>query len=173
MSRRTLGLVHTFATAVVLAGSAMAQTTPPAHKQAKAAKACDAPAVDKAVLAIADSFFVRFLKGEYAEGLEGLSSVFAIGDSKRRYLADRMGELEKRLGRGGEVELLDCRRVRGTERVLTLYYATYHPLKPAFWELDFYRAPAIDKQPERWMLTSMKFETERVFDWLQRGGSCD
>jgi hypothetical protein len=121
----------------------------------------------KAWQASSDPFFAAVLKGEYASAMDGLTPVFAINDAKRAHLAERMTELDKRLGRAVSHEVLRERVLPGSQRVVAVYYATYHPLKPAVWEIVYYLAPASADTPERWMITSLRFETEQVFEWLE------
>lgn len=116
---------------------------------------------------IADPFFASVLKGEYHKGLEGLNQVFAIAEPKREYLAEQMQALEKKLGRAAAYERLGQKKLFGSQRVIAVYYATYHPLKPTIWELVYYFAPAVNGAEERWVLTSLRFETESVFETLQ------
>jgi len=135
----------------------------PAKSVAKSPTSADREARDK----IIKPFFSAVLKGEYTKGMEGLSSAFAISEGKRSYLAERMEALDKKLGRAASYQRLGERRLTGSKRLVVEYYATYHALKPAVWELTFYKAPASDTGPERWMLTSMRFETEKVMELVE------
>lgn len=142
----------------------------PSRTPAKAAKPAEKSAQDgdrDARDALAGPFFTALLRGEYASAMQGLTNVFAIGDGKRDYLAERMEALDKKLGRAVSYERLGQRRLSGSKRVVVEYYATYHPLKPVVWELSFYKAPATKETPERWMLTSLRFETEKVLEQVE------
>ena len=121
----------------------------------------------QAIEAISSPFFAKVIAGEYKAGLEGLSTVFAIGGGKQGYLADRMQQLEKKLGRAFSVRAIGLRRLPGTQEVFAVYFMSYHPLKPAIWELTFYKVPAHDKKPAKWLLTSVRFETEKIFELLE------
>lgn len=121
----------------------------------------------QALQAISAPFFDAVVAGEYPRAMEGLSPVFAISEGKRQHLAERMTELENRLGRASSHELLRERPLPGSSRVVAVYYATYHPLKPAVWEIVYYLAPASGEVAERWMVTSLRFETEQLFEWLE------
>jgi hypothetical protein len=121
----------------------------------------------KALQAMSTPFFDAVVQGEYQRAMDGLTSVFAISEGKRTHLVERMTELDKRLGRAVSYEVLRERTLPGSQRVVAVYYATYHPLKPAVWEIVYYQAPATASTPERWMITSLRFETEHVFEWLE------
>ena len=70
------------------------------------------------------------------------------------------------MGRARAFERTRVRWLAGSRRVVALYYLTYHPLKPAAWELVFYRPPGADGS-ERWQVVSVRFATERLFAWLE------
>ena len=130
----------------------------------------------QAIEAIAAPLFGSVIKGEYAQGLARLQKVYALDKAQRSYLADRMLQLEQRLGRAQKYERLSRRFLPGSTTVLRVYYMTLHPLKPALWALDFYRSPGQAErqigqkgaltaggQQAKWILTSLRIETEAPF----------
>jgi len=129
----------------------------------KVAPESDRVAIDNLV----KPFFAQVVAGEYAKAMEGLNDVFAIGDGKRGYLADQMATLEKKLGRALQYERLGQRSLKGSKRMVTVYYVTYHPLKPTVWEIVFYKPPASATAPERWYITSLRFESEKLSEMME------
>lgn len=127
-----------------------------------------APESDRAAIDnIVKPFFAQVVAGEYSKAMDGLNEVFAIGDGKRGYLADQMATLEKKLGRALQYERLGQRTLKGAKRMVTVYYVTYHPLKPAVWEIVFYKPPASATAPERWYITSLRFESEKLGEMVE------
>ncbi|MBN2360943.1 MAG: hypothetical protein JXR83_15920 [Deltaproteobacteria bacterium] len=140
----------------------------PAPAAAAADKKKGAVESDRAAIeGIVKPFFAAVLAGEYSKAMEGLTDVFAIDEGKRGYLADQMATLEKKLGRAVQYERLGQRSLKGSRRMVTVYYVTYHPLKPAVWELVFYKPPASATAPERWYITSLRFESEKPGEMVE------
>lgn len=158
----------------------------------------------QSIEAIAQTLFTGLIKGEYEATLERLSPVYGLDVAKRSYLAERMLQLEQRVGRAQAYERLGRRFLSGSGRVVRVYFLSLHPRKPAVWTLDFYLAPgvtipataaalakpaaansgakgnaeAIGKAadptaattggtPERWILTSLRFDTEAAFALIE------
>ena len=141
---------------------------PPATPPTAAVDTKKAPESDRAAIdGIVKPFFAAVLAGEYSKAMDGLTDVFAIGDGKRGYLADQMATLEKKLGRALQYERLGQRSLKGSKRMVTVYYVTYHPLKPAIWELVFYKPPASAAAAERWYITSLRFESEKPYEMVE------
>jgi hypothetical protein len=127
-----------------------------------------APESDRAAIDnIVKPFFALVVAGEYSKAMDGLNEVFAIGDGKRGYLADQMATLEKKLGRALQYERLGQRSLKGSKRMVTVYYVTYHPLKPTVWEIVFYKPPASATAAERWYITSLRFESEKLGEMVE------
>ena len=165
----------------VTSARAKPATTKRQIKLAPAQKSLLTAADEKAIEAIAASLFKSVIQGEYAQGLERLQKVYALDKGQRSYLAERMLQLEQRVGRAQSYERLSRRFMPGSAKVVRVYYMTLHPLKPAIWALDFYRSPGLVKLGERagktedklsmttgeqqakWILTALRIETEAAF----------
>jgi hypothetical protein len=120
------------------------------------------PAIFSEPRQLAESFFSAWPTVDTETAIKTLFAVFPIGDAGKAQVINDITRAKLAMGEPNGFCCVGYRAPTGSERLVWLYFLSYHHLMPLAWEFTFYRP-----RPEGpWQLNLIRFESDEVHDFL-------